>query len=87
VTMKKICTASGHVFHWPVCLHSNTMTVADYSPFLSVLGFYIGRVTHFHIKAYMNGAIAENGTFIVTDSEAHTGQLFFDQVDFKPFLG
>ncbi|KAK0502853.1 aromatic compound dioxygenase [Armillaria luteobubalina] len=41
-------------------------------------GWYSGRAQHFHIKAYPEGEIAENGTFIATGSAVHTGQFFFD---------
>ncbi|KAK0443197.1 aromatic compound dioxygenase [Armillaria borealis] len=38
-----------------------------------------GRAQHFHIKAYPEGYIAANGTFITGGSTVHTGQFFFDQ--------
>ncbi|KAK0228156.1 aromatic compound dioxygenase [Armillaria fumosa] len=41
-------------------------------------GWYSGRAQHFHIKAYPEGEIAENGTFIADGSAVHTGQFFFD---------
>ncbi|KAF8908422.1 aromatic compound dioxygenase [Mucidula mucida] len=43
-----------------------------------VPGWYSGRAQHYHIKAYPEGYIAENGTFIATGSAVHTGQFFFD---------
>ncbi|KAG7440588.1 aromatic compound dioxygenase [Guyanagaster necrorhizus] len=42
-------------------------------------GWYSGRAQHFHIKAYPEGYIAANGTFIAGGSAVHTGQFFFDQ--------
>ncbi|KAK0489943.1 aromatic compound dioxygenase [Armillaria luteobubalina] len=44
-----------------------------------VPGWYSGRAQHFHIKAYPEGYIAANGTFIAGGSVVHTGQFFFDQ--------
>ncbi|KAK0186830.1 aromatic compound dioxygenase [Armillaria mellea] len=44
-----------------------------------VPGWYSGRAQHFHIKAYPEGYIASNGTFIAGGSAVHTGQFFFDQ--------
>ncbi|SJL12571.1 uncharacterized protein ARMOST_15999 [Armillaria ostoyae] len=44
-----------------------------------VSGWYSGRAQHFHIKAYPEGYIAANGTFITGGSAVHTGQFFFDQ--------
>ncbi|KAK0498865.1 aromatic compound dioxygenase [Armillaria luteobubalina] len=43
-----------------------------------VPGWYSGRAQHFHIKAYPEGEIAENGTFTAGGSAVHTGQFFFD---------
>lgn len=41
-------------------------------------GFYSGRAQHLHVKAHVNGTVAENNTF-VGGSVVHTGQLFFAQ--------
>ncbi|KAF8919607.1 aromatic compound dioxygenase [Mucidula mucida] len=41
-------------------------------------GWYTGRAIHYHIKAYPEGSIADNGTFIATGDAVHTGQFFFD---------
>ncbi|KAF9036917.1 aromatic compound dioxygenase [Hymenopellis radicata] len=41
-------------------------------------GWYTGRSIHYHIKAYPEGEIADNGTFIATGGAVHTGQFFFD---------
>ncbi|KAI4222988.1 MAG: hypothetical protein L6R36_005751 [Xanthoria steineri] len=41
-------------------------------------GFYSGRAQHVHVKAHVNGTVAENNTF-VGGSVVHTGQLFFAQ--------
>ncbi|KAJ6551990.1 aromatic compound dioxygenase [Mycena vulgaris] len=43
-----------------------------------VPGWYSGRAQHFHIKAYPQGYIASNGTFVANSSAVHTGQFFFD---------
>ncbi|KAL0564958.1 hypothetical protein V5O48_017078 [Marasmius crinis-equi] len=43
-----------------------------------VPGWYSGRAQHFHIKAYPEGYIADNGTFVASSSAVHTGQFFFD---------
>ena len=41
-------------------------------------GFYPGRAQHVHVKAHVNGTVAENKTFM-GGSVVHTGQLFFAQ--------
>ncbi|KAJ7812097.1 aromatic compound dioxygenase [Mycena olivaceomarginata] len=43
-----------------------------------VPGWYSGRAQHFHIKAYPQGYIASNGTFVANSTSVHTGQFFFD---------
>ncbi|KAK0227429.1 hypothetical protein EDD85DRAFT_776790, partial [Armillaria nabsnona] len=51
----------------------------DLTMYSIVPGWHSGRAQHFHIKAYPEGYIAANGTFITGGSAVHTGQFFFDQ--------
>ncbi|PBK65185.1 aromatic compound dioxygenase, partial [Armillaria solidipes] len=51
----------------------------DLTMYSIVPGWYSGRAQHFHIKAYPEGYIAANSTFVTGGSAVHTGQFFFDQ--------
>lgn len=58
----------------PFCSEDGHLTMYSVVP-----GWYSGRATHFHIKAYPDGYIATNGTFVANSSAVHTGQFFFDE--------